>query len=101
MAQTAEPRLDHQRAHVCGHARGRGGAGDELLEHVARDAGVALSLPALPRAAAARTAVVAPGPGAVFMCGYPIALGLAPVMPIAAPIPAPPGPGGARSTAPT
>ena len=40
-----------------------------------------------PGAAAARGVVVATDLGSVFMCGYPIALKLAPVVPIAAPIP--------------
>jgi ABC-type phosphate/phosphonate transport system substrate-binding protein len=59
----------------------------ELLGHISNEAAVPLSY--LPYAA--------PQPleelwsrgdlGAVFMCGYPIALGLAPVVPLAAPIP--------------
>ncbi len=58
-----------------------------LLEHVSEDAGVALRY----------VSYAAPQPleqlwrradlGAVFMCGYPVALGIAPVVPIAAPIP--------------
>jgi ABC-type phosphate/phosphonate transport system substrate-binding protein len=40
------------------------------------------------------TAVGAAPSGAVFMCGYPVALGLAPVIPLAAPIPSAPWAGG-------
>jgi len=58
-----------------------------LLGHVTSDAGVALTYLAYPppqplEALWARTDL-----GAVFMCGYPIALKLAPVIPLAAPIP--------------
>jgi len=59
----------------------------ELLAHVAADAGVTLRY--LPYAAPRPLEDLwsRPDLGAVFMCGYPVALGLAPVVPLAAPIP--------------
>lgn len=58
-----------------------------LLEQIARDAGVALSY--VPYAAPRPLEQLwsRPDLGAVFMCGYPIALELAPVIPLASPIP--------------
>jgi ABC-type phosphate/phosphonate transport system substrate-binding protein len=60
----------------------------ELLGHVTREAGVALEY--LPYAAPQPLEELwaRPDLGAVFMCGFPIALELAAVEPIAAPIPA-------------
>ena len=65
-----------------------------LLEHVTREAEVTLSY--LPYAAPAplETLWGRPDLGAVFMCGYPIALQMAPVVPLAAPIPRAPWAGG-------
>jgi ABC-type phosphate/phosphonate transport system substrate-binding protein len=58
-----------------------------LLEHVARDAGVALEYVPCPAPQPLEALWSRPDLGAVYMCGYAIALGLAPVVPIAAPIP--------------
>src|SRR5262245_41507383 len=58
-----------------------------LLEHVARDAGVRLSYVPYPAPKPLEDLWSRPDLGAVFMCGYPIALRLAPVVPLAAPIP--------------
>jgi ABC-type phosphate/phosphonate transport system substrate-binding protein len=58
-----------------------------LLDEVARDAGVALSYVPYPAPQPLEELWARADLGAVFMCGYPIALGLAPVIPIAAPIP--------------
>lgn len=60
----------------------------ELLDHVARDAGVALDYAPYPAPQPLEPLWSRPDLGAVFMCGFPIALDLAPVVPIAAPIPA-------------
>src|SRR5579863_9910444 len=59
----------------------------ELLAHVAADAGVTLRYLSYPAPQPLEKLWTRPDLGAVFMCGYPIALGLAPVVPIAAPIP--------------
>ncbi len=59
-----------------------------LLEHIARDAGVALDYTPYPAPQPLEPLWSRPDLGAVFMCGFPIALDLAPVVPIAAPIPA-------------
>jgi len=59
----------------------------ELLEHVAADAGVALRYQPYPAPQPLEALWTRPDLGAVFMCGYPIALGLAPVVPLAAPVP--------------
>lgn len=58
-----------------------------LLEHVARDAGVSLTYVPYPAPQPLEDLWSRPDLGAVFMCGYPIALRLAPVVPLAAPIP--------------
>jgi ABC-type phosphate/phosphonate transport system substrate-binding protein len=58
-----------------------------LLEHTTREAGVALRYFPYPAPQPLETLWSRPDLGAVFMCGYPIALKLAPVVPIAAPIP--------------
>lgn len=58
-----------------------------LLEHVAAEAGVALSYLPYPAPQPLEPLWARPDLGAVFMCGFPVALGLAPVVPIAAPIP--------------
>jgi ABC-type phosphate/phosphonate transport system substrate-binding protein len=59
----------------------------ELLAHIARDAGVSLSYVPYPAPQPLETLWSRPDLGAVLMCGFPIALRLAPVVPIAAPIP--------------
>ncbi len=58
-----------------------------LLEHVTREAHVALSYVPYPAPHPLEDLWSRPDLGAVFMCGYPIALRLARVIPIAAPIP--------------
>jgi ABC-type phosphate/phosphonate transport system substrate-binding protein len=58
-----------------------------LLEHVAAEAGVALAYLPYPAPQPLEALWTRPDLGCVFMCGYPIALGLAAVTPIAAPIP--------------
>ena len=58
-----------------------------LLEHVTREAGVALSYVPYPAPQPLEQLWSRPDLGAAFMCGFPIALKLAPVIPIAAPIP--------------
>lgn len=58
-----------------------------LLEHVAQDAGVALAYVPYPAPQPLETLWARPDLGAVFMCGFPIALGLSPVVPLASPIP--------------
>ena len=65
-----------------------------LLERITHEAEVTLSY--LPYAAPAplETLWGRPDLGAVFMCGYPIALQMAPVVPLAAPIPRAPWAGG-------
>jgi ABC-type phosphate/phosphonate transport system substrate-binding protein len=60
----------------------------ELLGHVTRDAGVALEYLPYPAPQPLEELWGRPDLGAVFMCGFPIALELAAVQPIAAPIPA-------------
>ncbi|HUI59810.1 MAG TPA: PhnD/SsuA/transferrin family substrate-binding protein [Steroidobacteraceae bacterium] len=62
-------------------------AWQELLSHVARDAGVELAYVRYPAPAPLEDFWSRPDLGAVFMCGYPVALKLAAVTPIAAPIP--------------
>ena len=59
----------------------------ELLENITREAGVELSYLPYPAPQPLEPLWSRPDLGAVFMCGYPIALQLAPVVPIAAPIP--------------
>lgn len=58
-----------------------------LLEHVADDAGVALRYVPYPAPQPLESLWTRADLGAVFMCGFPIALGLAPVVPLASPIP--------------
>jgi ABC-type phosphate/phosphonate transport system substrate-binding protein len=58
-----------------------------LLGHVAREAGVALTYLPYPAPQPLETLWARPDLGAVLMCGYPVALRLAPVIPLAAPIP--------------
>ena len=58
-----------------------------LLARVAEEAGIALHYLPYPAPQPLETLWSRPDLGAVLMCGYPIALQLAPVQPIAAPIP--------------
>lgn len=58
-----------------------------LLAHVADEAGIELAYEAYPVPQPLEKLWSRPDLGAVFMCGYPIALGLADVTPIAAPVP--------------
>src|SRR5690349_5560344 len=58
-----------------------------LLKRVCREADVQLSYVPYPAPQPLEKLWTRTDLGAVFMCGYPIALGLAPVLPIAAPIP--------------
>jgi len=66
----------------------------ELLQHVAAEAGVALEYLPYPAPQPLERLWAREDLGAVFMCGYPLALGLAPVIPLAAPIPSAPWAGG-------
>jgi ABC-type phosphate/phosphonate transport system substrate-binding protein len=59
----------------------------ELLEHVARDAAAALTYVPYPAPRPLEEFWKREDMGAVFMCGFPVALGLAHVIPLAAPIP--------------
>ena len=59
----------------------------ELLAQVAREADVDLAYLPYPAPEPLERLWSRPDLGAVLMCGYPIALGLAPVVPLAAPIP--------------
>ena len=59
----------------------------DLIAHVAEDAGVALDYIAYPAPQPLETLWRRADLGCVQMCGYPIALGIADVVPIAAPIP--------------
>jgi len=61
-----------------------------LLEHIGREAHVALDYFSYPAPQPLEALWSRPDLGAVFMCGYPIALKFAPVVPIAAPIPSAP-----------
>jgi ABC-type phosphate/phosphonate transport system substrate-binding protein len=63
-------------------------AWQSLLAHVADDAGVPLTYTAYPAPQPLEDLWRRPDLGAVQMCGYPIALGIAPVQLLAAPIPA-------------
>jgi ABC-type phosphate/phosphonate transport system substrate-binding protein len=58
-----------------------------LLGHIASDAGVALNYMSYPAPQPLEDLWSRPDLGCALMCGYPIALKLAPVTPIAAPIP--------------
>jgi ABC-type phosphate/phosphonate transport system substrate-binding protein len=59
----------------------------ELLQHVTQEAGVALEYVPYPAPQPLETLWRRSDLGCVFMCGYPIALQLADVIPLAAPIP--------------
>jgi ABC-type phosphate/phosphonate transport system substrate-binding protein len=59
----------------------------ELLGHIARESGVALHYLRYPAPQPLETLWAREDLGAVFMCGYPVALKLAPVTALAAPIP--------------
>jgi ABC-type phosphate/phosphonate transport system substrate-binding protein len=58
-----------------------------LLEHVTAEAGVALAYVPYPAPQPLETLWARSDLGCVFMCGYPVALQLAAVVPIAAPVP--------------
>ena len=58
-----------------------------LLGHITREAGIALNYLPYPAPQPLEDLWGREDLGAVFMCGYPIALKLAPVIPLAAPIP--------------
>ncbi|MBS0393734.1 MAG: PhnD/SsuA/transferrin family substrate-binding protein [Proteobacteria bacterium] len=66
----------------------------ELLVRVTAEAGVELDYLPYPAPQPLEHLWGRPDLGCVLMCGYPIALGLAPVVPIAAPVPAAPWAGG-------
>lgn len=66
----------------------------ELLARIAAEAGVAFDYVPYPAPQPLETLWSRPDLGAVFMCGYPIALRLADVMPLAAPVPDAPWTGG-------
>jgi len=66
----------------------------ELLAHVAEDAAVPLRYVPYPAPQPLEKLWTRPDLGAVFMCGFPVALGLAQVVPLAAPIPRAPWAGG-------
>ena len=59
----------------------------DLLEHVTAEAGIALTYQPYPAPQPLEHLWARPDLGCVFMCGYPIALRLTDVIPIAAPIP--------------
>ena len=59
----------------------------ELLDHVALEAQVPMTYLPYPAPQPLEQLWSRTDLGAVFMCGYPIALGMAPVLPLAAPIP--------------
>ncbi|MGH8253836.1 MAG: phosphate/phosphite/phosphonate ABC transporter substrate-binding protein, partial [Steroidobacteraceae bacterium] len=63
-------------------------AWQSLLAHIARDAGVTLTYEPYPAPRGLERLWARADLGAVLMCGFPVALRLAPVVPIAAPIPA-------------
>jgi ABC-type phosphate/phosphonate transport system substrate-binding protein len=58
-----------------------------LLDHITCEAGVNFTYLPYPAPQPLERLWARPDLGAVFMCGFPVALGLAPVIPIAAPIP--------------
>jgi ABC-type phosphate/phosphonate transport system substrate-binding protein len=66
----------------------------ELLEHVTAEAGVPLQYVAYPAPQPLEDLWSRPDLGCAFMCGYPLALQLAAVVPIAAPVPRAPWSGG-------
>jgi ABC-type phosphate/phosphonate transport system substrate-binding protein len=59
----------------------------ELLEHISREAGIELTYLRYPAPQPLEALWSRPDLGSVLMCGFPIALELAPVIPLAAPIP--------------
>ncbi|MBS0578599.1 MAG: PhnD/SsuA/transferrin family substrate-binding protein [Proteobacteria bacterium] len=59
----------------------------ELLGHIAAAAGVALTYVPYPAPQPLEALWSRPDLGAVLMCGYPVALKMAPVVPLAAPVP--------------
>ena len=59
----------------------------ELLGHITREAGIALEYLPYPAPQPLEHLWARPDMGAVFMCGFPISLALANVVPLAAPIP--------------
>lgn len=65
-----------------------------LLRHVADESGIALRYLPWPAPQPLEPLWQRPDLGCVFMCGYPIALGLADVVPLAAPVPRAPWAGG-------
>lgn len=65
-----------------------------LLGHVGAEAGVPLAYEAYPAPRPLEVLWRRPDLGAAFMCGFPIALGLADVVPLAAPVPDAPWAGG-------
>jgi ABC-type phosphate/phosphonate transport system substrate-binding protein len=65
-----------------------------LLTHITEEAGVPLDYLPYPAPQPLEHLWMRPNVGAVLMCGYPIVLKLAPVIPIAAPIPRAPWAGG-------
>ena len=65
-----------------------------LFGHVAAEAGVPLAYEAYPAPRPLEPLWRRPDLGAVFMCGFPIARGLAATLPLAAPVPAAPWAGG-------
>ena len=75
-------------------APGAEAAWQALIAHVAAEAGVALDYRPYPAPLPLEDLWRRPDLGLVQMCGYPIALGIADVVPIAAPIPALPWAGG-------
>lgn len=60
---------------------------DALLERVLADAGVAMEYVPYPAPQPLETFWARPDLGCVFMCGYPLVLGLASVTPLVAPVP--------------
>ncbi len=66
-----------------------------LLAHVAEDAGVGLAYTPYPAPQPLEALWRRPDLGAVFMCGFPIALDLAPAVPLACPVPDAPWAAGA------
>ena len=61
---------------------------ESLLAHIARDAGITMTYESYPAPQPLERLWARADLGAVLMCGFPVALKLAPVVPIAAPIPA-------------
>jgi len=80
-----DPLIMNARMYAVTHAVERGW--QELLGHVAEDAGVELEYVPYPAPQPLEALWARPDMGLVFMCGYPIARRLAPVTPIAAPRP--------------